>query len=197
VQFTIGQETHDRMRRVQALLRRQIPDGDPAAIFDRALRLLEEVEAKKRGFAPKRRGGGSAAGRNYEKRIRSGTDRTPDEVAKDVPALGGPDSRRPGQGVADNAVLPRTVHSRYIATAVKRAVWWRDAGQCAFVSDAGHRCTERSFLELHHIQPYAMDGPATVSNISLRCRRHNQYEGEVVFGPRTLRISGNSEGRVT
>ena len=41
---------------------------------------------------------------------------------------------------------------------------------------------ERSFLELHHIQPYAMDGPATASNISLRCRRHNQYEAELVFG---------------
>ena len=36
VQFTIGQETHDRLRRVQTLLRREIPNGDPAAIFDRA-----------------------------------------------------------------------------------------------------------------------------------------------------------------
>ena len=37
VQFTIGQETHEKLRRLQALLRREIPDGDPAAIFDRAL----------------------------------------------------------------------------------------------------------------------------------------------------------------
>jgi hypothetical protein len=43
-----------------------------------------------------------------------------------------------------------------------------------------------SFLELHHIQPHALDGPATVGNIALRCRRHNQYEGEVIFGPRAL-----------
>ena len=34
VQFTIGPETHERLRRVQALLRREIPDGDPGAIFD-------------------------------------------------------------------------------------------------------------------------------------------------------------------
>jgi hypothetical protein len=34
-------------------------------------------------------------------------------------------------------------------------------------------------------QAHALDGPATVDNISLRCRRHNQYEAElVVFGPR-------------
>jgi len=50
------------------------------------------------------------------------------------------------------------------------------------VADGGHRCTERSFLELHHIQPHALDGPAIASNISLRCRRHNQYEAELVFG---------------
>ena len=63
-------------------------------------------------------------------------------------------------------------------------MWRRDAGQCAFVADAGRRCTEQTFLELHHIHPYAWDGEATVENISLRCRRHNQYEAELIFGPR-------------
>jgi len=66
---------------------------------------------------------------------------------------------------------------------VKRAVWQRDAGQCAFVAPTGRRCTERTFLEYHHVQPYARQGPATVGNISLRCRRHNQYEAELIFGP--------------
>jgi len=37
VQFTIGKESHDKLRRLQALLRREIPNGDPAAIFDRAV----------------------------------------------------------------------------------------------------------------------------------------------------------------
>ena len=32
--------THDKLRRVQDLLRREIPDGDPGEIFDRALSLL-------------------------------------------------------------------------------------------------------------------------------------------------------------
>jgi hypothetical protein len=54
VQFTIGQETHEKLRRVQALLRREIPDGDPAAIFDRALTLLLETVEKKKLGAPKR-----------------------------------------------------------------------------------------------------------------------------------------------
>jgi len=70
-----------------------------------------------------------------------------------------------------------------VPRAIKRAVWGRDAGQCAFVSLTGRRCTERTFLEFHHIQPYAMQGPATVANISLRCWRHNQYEAKLIFGP--------------
>jgi len=56
VQFTIDQETHDEFRRLQALLRREIPDGDPAAIFKRAVRLmLEKVENKKLGITKKPR----------------------------------------------------------------------------------------------------------------------------------------------
>ena len=40
VQITITRETHDKLRRVQDLLRHQLPTGDPAAVFDRALTLL-------------------------------------------------------------------------------------------------------------------------------------------------------------
>src|SRR5712691_1513128 len=50
VQFTIGEATHEKLRRLQALLRREIPDGDPGAIFDRAVTLLlAQVENKKLG----------------------------------------------------------------------------------------------------------------------------------------------------
>jgi hypothetical protein len=44
-----------------------------------------------------------------------------------------------------------------------------------------------TFLEFHHVGAHAHGGPATVENISLRCRRHNQYEAELVFGPRNRR----------
>ncbi|MFI5007200.1 MAG: hypothetical protein ACHQKZ_07150, partial [Solirubrobacterales bacterium] len=56
VQFTIGQETHEKLRRLQALLRREIPDGDPGTIFDRALTvLLAKVEKTKLAVATKPR----------------------------------------------------------------------------------------------------------------------------------------------
>src|SRR5687767_1332503 len=60
VKFTIGEETHRKLRRVQILLRREIPDGDPGAIFDRALAvLLENVENRKLGGTAKPRRGRS------------------------------------------------------------------------------------------------------------------------------------------
>jgi hypothetical protein len=77
--------------------------------------------------------------------------------------------------------------ARNPSAAVKRAVWLRDLGRCAFVGPGGHRCGERRFVEFHHIDPYALGGAATVDAIQLRCRRHNDYEGRLCFGRRAPR----------
>jgi hypothetical protein len=146
VQFTIGQDTQERLRRLQALLRREIPDGDAGAIFDRAIRLLlEKVERKKLGKAARPRA---------RPAIRPGTD----------------------SDAAEGLLPPRNVPN-----AVKRTVWARDGGRCAYVSRQGRRCEEWTFLEFHHHLPYAKRGEATVDNIALRCRRHNAYEAELFF----------------
>ena len=76
-----------------------------------------------------------------------------------------------------------TPRSRHIPAAVKRAVWLRDEGRCAFVARNGRRCAERSLLEFHHRDAYALGGGATVENIALRCREHNAYESLLLFGP--------------
>jgi hypothetical protein len=73
--------------------------------------------------------------------------------------------------------------SRHIPAEVKRAVWRRDLGRCAYVGTSGRRCPERAFLEFHHVRPYAAGGEATASNVQLRCRRHNDYEARAYFGP--------------
>jgi len=140
VQFTASAETVEKLRLAQALLRHQIPDGDPAGIIDRALTALLE---------------------NLTKQKLAATDRP-----------------RGSSGTA-----PR---SRHIPAAVRRAVWLRDGGRCAFVSRQGRRCTEGSFLEFHHVAPYAAGAGPTVDNIQLRCRAHNGYEAELYFGPRQL-----------
>ena len=70
---------------------------------------------------------------------------------------------------------------RRVPAAVKRAVWTRDGGTCAFVGRSG-RCSETAWLEFHHVHPYADGGSASVDNIQLRCRAHNQYEAKLWFG---------------
>ena len=135
LQLTIGEETHDKLRQVQDLLRHSIPTGYPAAILDRALTLLLAETQRTKCAATER------------------PRRMPD-VSK---------------------------RSRHVPATVKRAVWSRDKGQCAFVGTNG-RCSERGFLEFHHIQPYAAGGETTVANIELRCRAHNNYEKDQFFG---------------
>jgi hypothetical protein len=71
--------------------------------------------------------------------------------------------------------------SRDIPAHVQRTVWARDEGRCAFNGRNG-RCSATRFLEWHHVQPFGHQGPPTVDNISLRCRAHNVYESERVFG---------------
>jgi hypothetical protein len=133
-------------------------------------------------------------GATNEKRIRPRTDEvTRGGISKEGGTSEGPPSRDPitkaGALNGSEAVQERRGSSerprssRHIPNGVKRAVWWRDRGQCAFVSAGGRRCAERAYLELHHRHPYALDGPATIDNIALRCRSHNQYESELIFGP--------------
>jgi len=76
----------------------------------------------------------------------------------------------------------RSSDPRHTPAAVKREVWARDRGRCTFVSGAGHRCSESMRLEFDHVEPVARGGRATVEGLRLRCRAHNQYEAERVFG---------------
>ncbi|HEY2954716.1 MAG TPA: HNH endonuclease, partial [Candidatus Eisenbacteria bacterium] len=76
----------------------------------------------------------------------------------------------------------RSRGSRHIPAAVRRAVHERDGGRCAFVSDAGKRCAATRFLEIDHIEPVARGGEATLENLRLLCRAHNQYAAEREFG---------------
>jgi 5-methylcytosine-specific restriction endonuclease McrA len=70
---------------------------------------------------------------------------------------------------------------------VVREVYQRDAGQCTFVSAEGKRCAERGFLELHHHNPYARGGEATVENLRLVCRSHNALFADRDFGRSFIR----------
>lgn len=77
---------------------------------------------------------------------------------------------------------PSKTDTRHIPASIKRVVWARDNGQCAFVGTNG-RCSECGFLEFHHVVPFARGGKTVAENLELRCRAHNVYEAERWFGP--------------
>jgi len=139
IRMTVNEETQQKLVRARDLLRHAIPDGDPAAIFGRALTLLlAQLERTKTGAATR-----------------------PRKSARPAAAAG--------------------IRARHVPAAVRRAVWARDQGRCAFISATG-RCDETGRLEYHHVVPFASGGATTVDNVQLRCRAHNAYEGALAFG---------------
>jgi hypothetical protein len=79
--------------------------------------------------------------------------------------------------------------SRHIPVEVRRAVWERDGGQCAFVDSEGRRCGERCFLTFEHRQPFACGGPPTTENLCLLCSAHNAASAREVFGQEHIEAS--------
>jgi len=69
---------------------------------------------------------------------------------------------------------------------VRRVMGLRDDGRCAFIGKGGRRCNARAFVEFHHLKPHGVGGPATVANIALRCRAHNQYEADLFYYGRPI-----------
>ena len=86
---------------------------------------------------------------------------------------------RPSRGTKPGA--------RHIAAAVKRAVWMRDLGRCAFVGTSGHRCNERRFLQFHHLDPHALGGEATRRSDRPSVPASQRLRGAVVLRPAQAR----------
>ena len=73
--------------------------------------------------------------------------------------------------------------SRHIPAEIKRAVFARDRGRCAFVARNGRRCESRDFLEYHHRDPWGKAKRHSTDRIELRCRGHNRYAAMQDYGP--------------
>ena len=85
---------------------------------------------------------------------------------------------------------PRKSRSRYISTQVRRAVWSRDEGKCAYVSPlTGRRCGSQHAVQFEHVSPWAKGGTNTTKNLQLLCRAHNQESAIQAFGEAKLKRS--------
>lgn len=87
-----------------------------------------------------------------------------------------------GAGVGPLGEKSPRWRGRHVPAAVRREVFARDAGRCGYVDGSGNRCRETSWLELHHLRPFARGGEHSVANLALRCRAHNALAAEDDFG---------------
>lgn len=68
---------------------------------------------------------------------------------------------------------------RHIPARVKRAVWRRDDGRCAWRFEDGLVCGSKDWLEFDHVRPFARGGRSDDSrNVRLLCRTHNRLAAE-------------------
>jgi len=102
--------------------------------------------------------------------------------------LGKLEAKRFGKTETPKKTLANTnmsASSRHVPAAVKREVYERDEGQCAFVDGTTGRrcsCTDPGKLEYHHTKPFAMGGDHRPEGIELRCSAHNAHQAELDFG---------------
>ena len=96
-----------------------------------------------------------------------------------------PNSKPMNRRQAGSVPKGQRLGSRIVPKRVKREVWARDDGRCAFIALDGRRCESRDALEYDHIIPWADGGRSdTPANIRLLCRAHNHRLGRKRFGPR-------------
>jgi hypothetical protein len=69
-----------------------------------------------------------------------------------------------------------------VTAEVRRQVWKRDGGRCAWVGPDGHRCGSRWRVEVDHVDAAALGGPSTLPNLRLACWAHNRLHAEQTFG---------------
>lgn len=70
----------------------------------------------------------------------------------------------------------------YIPAAVRREVYEREGGGCAYLGEGDRRCCSTLRLEYQHIIPLARGGQSTTKNVTLFCRAHNLLQAEKDFG---------------
>jgi 5-methylcytosine-specific restriction endonuclease McrA len=148
-----------------------VPNATTERVLQAALRLLLEKQAKARGQV---------------RRPRTEISATPTETLTGVatPATQTTAARTATERPAATESTPhrRAGPRETIPAAVRRTVWERDGGRCAWPLDGGGCCGSTHRLEFDHVVPWARFGDSTVANLRLTCSHHNQLASRQVFG---------------
>ena len=82
---------------------------------------------------------------------------------------------------------PPPSRSRHIPARIRRAVFKRDGLACTDHDPiTGRRCGSQFALELDHRIPFAKGGLHSAENLTARCRAHNQWAAQQIFGTQKM-----------
>ncbi|MBI4406038.1 MAG: HNH endonuclease [Deltaproteobacteria bacterium] len=62
---------------------------------------------------------------------------------------------------------------------IKHGVMLRDQGQCTHTDALGVRCSQKRWVDLHHLKPLAKGGENSVDNLTTLCRAHHRFQHEM------------------
>jgi len=188
VHFTADAELKELLERARALASHRLPKDDLSSLMRIVLESFVKHEEARRfavGRRPRRAKADATHANASPPRVTP-----PGEAGPAVASVGGKTALvepLPGEVArVATGLSKRRKRSRYVAAAVRCAVYLRDHGRCSFVSEDGRRCEARALLELDHVEPWARLGDASVDNIRLRCRAHNQMHAQECFGARHI-----------
>lgn len=167
VEFCANETLTKKIERAKQILRHQYPQGRLEDIFNEALEHLLEKKDPERKMA-----------RVEKKQPEQKTDISRPKLASHSANQGSKEVH-----VKEKSFEPSVlrVNSRYIPEKLKLEIYKRDHGQCSYMSKDGKHCQEKNFLEMDHVEPFALGGKSTQDNLRLLCRLHNQYRSQKIF----------------
>jgi 5-methylcytosine-specific restriction endonuclease McrA len=96
-------------------------------------------------------------------------------------------STKPAKTTTATPPAASSAHADNIPAAMRREVYEREGGTCAYIGDRHRRCGSKLRLEYQHIVPVARGGRSTLENVTLYCRAHNLLQAENDFGAEHVR----------
>src|SRR4051812_32399577 len=167
--FTIDAEALKELEQVRELARHRLPGGELSELFKLAMRTLR-IDLEKQRFS---------VGKKPRVRKAAADSETKSTATK-------ADAGAPGDVQHPPAEVEQAAAPRRPSADVAREVYARDEGKCTFVAENGRRCATGDFIEFDHIDPL---GLASVPNLRLRCRQHNQLYARQVYGNEHMAIA--------
>ena len=153
IELSASESLAKKIQRAKELLRHKYPEGKLEDILNEALELLLNKKDPQRKIQKK-------------------------ELAKEeVSQKESQTSLKMYSSLSDTGIK-----TRYVPEKIKQDIYKRDEGKCSYISPNGKPCGERNFLELDHVQPWALGGKSSEDNLQLLCRTHNQWRSEKTFG---------------